>query len=793
MRRIFPPLFLVLAALIPSVIVLGAENEACLSSDPADWPQPSKPYFMIAADTSGSMTACTNPTTAYPQTCNPGTVTLNSCGLLPTRYNDLKCALEQSTKAFAGQVNLGLATFAITLDSCPENCAPTCSYPADCGFEAYGCSFTCFSDEVDTTGSCAGCGPRPGDASSRAGAFIRVPIPQDHFWSVPPEPSNVQDLLGWVDSSCAGDRELYAAGATPLNGILRDMKRYFASGWVSPDGGLIAFPSPLDADDLAGTGINGGSACRDVNVILITDGDESCDTQQDAVNAADDLFQNGVTVGGKTFKIRTHVINFAGGTQTNTDAIASAGGTVASQFASNEVQLSQALSNIIAGAQSEICDNIDNNCNGCTDEGFLHYADTGQTCCAWSTSEQRETCLESYRLSVGSNPPRGDTTLLPCTTPAQQADPSTWLCYDPGDVCDDLNNNGVNGVDEGQLRCGDPPHCPAPETCNGGDDDCDGQVDEGGVCGACVSSPEVCDGCDNDCDGLADNGTFAPLACGQPSPANCVGARTCLPPQAVSVGGCAVGGGWGECTNAPEVEQCDGTDNDCNGIVDDGIVSVACEPSGTPTGLAYGGSSQCVKGQMNCGNLCIGFVGPTPEVTDGIDNDCNGVVDDFTLGTIVLRKQTLPANSSDTFTFTGAVSGSIPSGARIIAGALAPGGYGSTEQVPVGWTLKGIECDDANSTIDVPSATAMFQVEAGETVTCVFTNCVRDLQLSDQVVATTETFAACNTVAAGNNFTVNASGDVKLLAGSRVVLQDGFSVGAGGKLTVEIDAALVVP
>ena len=32
------------------------EPAACLSPNPADWPDPSKPYFMIAFDTSGSMT-----------------------------------------------------------------------------------------------------------------------------------------------------------------------------------------------------------------------------------------------------------------------------------------------------------------------------------------------------------------------------------------------------------------------------------------------------------------------------------------------------------------------------------------------------------------------------------------------------------------------------------------------------------------------------------------------------------------------------------------------------------------
>src|SRR4051794_6518411 len=72
-----------------------AEPATCLSPDPTVWPAPSKPYFMLVVDTSGSMG------TAVPS----GT---NSCGYQHNRIGDARCAVQNTVKAFAGEVNLGL-------------------------------------------------------------------------------------------------------------------------------------------------------------------------------------------------------------------------------------------------------------------------------------------------------------------------------------------------------------------------------------------------------------------------------------------------------------------------------------------------------------------------------------------------------------------------------------------------------------------------------------------------------------------------------------------------------------
>ncbi|MEZ4465508.1 MAG: MopE-related protein [bacterium] len=91
------------------------------------------------------------------------------------------------------------------------------------------------------------------------------------------------------------------------------------------------------------------------------------------------------------------------------------------------------------------------------------------------------------------------------------------------EICDGADNDCDQQVDEG---CGD---CVA-EVCNGDDDDCDGTIDEG--CPACEPRPELCNGLDEDCDGMADEG-------------------------------CA------DCAGAPE--QCNGLDDDCDNIVDEGV------------------------------------------------------------------------------------------------------------------------------------------------------------------------------------------------------------------------------
>jgi len=77
----------------------------------------------------------------------------------------------------------------------------------------------------------------------------------------------------------------------------------------------------------------------------------------------------------------------------------------------------------------------------------------------------------------------------------------------------------------------------------------------------------------------------------------------------------------------PTTEVCNNIDDDCNGVVDNGFAVGAAFP------CTAGVGSCATTGPQRCssygGILCYAVPEtPTPEVCNGLDDDCNGVVDD---------------------------------------------------------------------------------------------------------------------------------------------------------------------
>jgi hypothetical protein len=277
----------------------------------------------------------------------------------------------------------------------------------------------------------------------------------------------------------------------------------------------------------------------------------------------------------------------------------------------------------------EICDGLDNDCNGTADDGDL--AGTGDAC---STDEGE--CVAGTTACVD-----GDIVCQGGVFPV------TETCNGLDDDCDGEDDNGIPVV-----SCGtDTGECVAGTLqCVDGGMDCVGELDLTG-------SDEDCDGLDNDCDGDYDEDVMgAPIgdACG---------------PTQGDEGECSAGtiqciGGVPQCMGAvyPVLEKCDGdpdtVDWDCDGSFTNGFSLTtdvrncgACgntclddHTAGDHVAAQFCDAGTCAISQCEddywnnnagtgapgyddgCEYFCDTFSGPV-EACNGDDDDCDGDVD----------------------------------------------------------------------------------------------------------------------------------------------------------------------
>jgi len=266
------------------------------------------------------------------------------------------------------------------------------------------------------------------------------------------------------------------------------------------------------------------------------------------------------------------------------------------------------------------------------------------------------------------------------------------------EICDGLDNDCDGDTDEGQYPCesecgpgmgacmeGEILLCDAPlsqdEACNDFDDDCDGEIDEDliegcntlcedghkvcftgqwGPCSAQQPFEEACNGLDDDCDGLVDEDLNCacppelvgvlmpcmeePLICGQ-------GWKTCECQDEActetSMTECHAfcfyiptpGEVCDDLLGVPMDEVCNGFDDDCDDLIDEGLVADCYTgPAGSlDVGICQGGQMLCEQGQWGgypspnlpfIPDFCSGETLPLPEdLCSDQDENCDGLME----------------------------------------------------------------------------------------------------------------------------------------------------------------------
>jgi hypothetical protein len=219
------------------------------------------------------------------------------------------------------------------------------------------------------------------------------------------------------------------------------------------------------------------------------------------------------------------------------------------------------------GSFAEVCNGLDDDCDGIVDGIAASCYPAGTAGCDVGTG----VCQGICRLGTQTCTNGFFGTCVGALTPGVEI------------ACNLIDDNCNGAIDETN----------GPEQCNGRDDDCDGIVDEG----VDVTDPDIGDVC----------GTPPFVGACRPGTLQCIGgAQQCV----------------GEVN--PTTETCNNIDDDCDTRVDEGPIPGFGGQCCSDVGRCDPGTLQCANG----GPQCVGQVGPFAEVCNGLDDNCNGQVDE---------------------------------------------------------------------------------------------------------------------------------------------------------------------